>query len=96
MFRREVKSIDDLMGEFLRYSGLETPLLQHRLVNAWDEVMGPVVARYTRKKYISNQTLIVNIDNSALRAELSMMRSQVVEKLNSHVGARVIVDVKFR
>lgn len=96
MFRREVKPLDNLLGEFLKYSGLETPLLQHRLVNAWDEVMGPLVSRYTRKKYISNQTLIVIIDNSALRAELSMMRSQVVEKLNSHVGARVIVDVKFR
>ncbi|MBQ4295250.1 MAG: DUF721 domain-containing protein, partial [Prevotella sp.] len=39
--------------------------------------------------------LWVKINNSALRAELSMMRSEIVEKLNSHVGARIIVDVRF-
>ena len=61
MFRRDVKPIDSLMAQFLRASGLETPLLQWRLVNAWPEVAGEVIARYTGSVFLDNQTLNVNI-----------------------------------
>ena len=50
---------------------------------------------YTGDIFISNQTLMVKINNSALRAELSMMRTQLVNRLNQHVGVRVIADLKF-
>jgi hypothetical protein len=35
----------------------------------------------------------VKIENPALRQDLSMMRSQLVKKLNDHVGSFVISDV---
>ena len=57
--------------------------------------MGPVIAKYTEQVFISNQTLMVKINNSALRAELSMMRTQIVRLLNDHIGVRVIADVKL-
>ena len=56
---------------------------------------GQMVANYTSNVFISNQTLMVKIDNSALRAELSMMRTQLANRLNQHVGAFVISDIKF-
>ena len=40
MFRRDVKSINDLLNMYLRREGLETPLLQRRAVDAWDKVVG--------------------------------------------------------
>ena len=95
MFRRDVKKLDDVLARFLRVSGLETPLLQRRLIDSWGEVMGPVIAKYTEQVFISNQTLMVKINNSALRAELSMMRTQIVSLLNDHIGVMVIADVKL-
>jgi predicted nucleic acid-binding Zn ribbon protein len=95
MFRRDVKKLDDVLARFLRVSGLETPLLQRRLIDSWGEVMGPVIAKYTEQVFISNQTLMVKINNSALRAELSMMRTQIVRLLNDHIGVMVIADVKL-
>lgn len=81
--------------QILRMQGLETPLLQHRLINAWEEVAGNVVARYTGEKYIKNQTLMVKILNPSLRADLNMMRTQLKDKLNDYVGAQVIAEVRF-
>lgn len=37
MFRRKVKNIDELLNFTLRKEGLETPLLQKRLIDAWPE-----------------------------------------------------------
>ncbi|MBP7856677.1 MAG: DUF721 domain-containing protein [Prevotella sp.] len=94
MFRKEVKSIDELLQRFLREEGLETPLLQQRVVSAWETVAGAMVARYTGEKYIKNQMLFVKITNPALRQDLSMMRGQLVKRLNEAVGASVITDVR--
>ena len=57
MFRRKVQTLTDVLGKALRDGGLESPLLQKRIVDAWDVVVGPTVSRYTQQKYIRNQTL---------------------------------------
>ena len=79
----------------LRVLGLETPLLQKRLIDAWPEVAGEAVARYTNTVTIRNQTLYVHLSVPALRADLSMQRQELVQRLNAHVGAQVISDIRF-
>ena len=95
MFRRDVKSINDLLNMYLRREGLETPLLQRRAVDAWEKVVGVGVARCTGEKFIKNQTLFVKIQSPALRQDLTMMRSQLVKRINEAVGSMVIADVRI-
>ncbi|MEJ8770045.1 DUF721 domain-containing protein [Prevotella sp. HCN-7019] len=95
MFKKDVMSISDLINVYLRKEGLETPLLQKRLIDAWGVVAGHVVEQYTAEKFIKNQTLFVKILNPALRHDLSMMRAQLVKRLNQEVKCQVIVDVRI-
>ena len=95
MFRRKVQSIQNLLPDFLRRQGLESPLRQRRLLTSWEEVVGDPIARYTSERFIKNQTLYVKVHNPALRADLSMGRSLLVKRLNERAGAQVIVDIKF-
>jgi predicted nucleic acid-binding Zn ribbon protein len=93
MFKRQVQSLSEVLHQLLRQDGLETPLRQKRLLDAWETVTGSMVARYTGEKFIKNQTLHVKITNPALRQDLSMMRSQLLKRLNAEVGAMVISDI---
>ena len=95
MFKRDVLPLDEVLRKFLREEGLEVPLQQKRLIDAWEVVTGNVVSRYTAEKYIRNQTLFVKITNPALRQDLSMMRTQLVKRLNEQVGSFVISDIKI-
>jgi predicted nucleic acid-binding Zn ribbon protein len=95
MFKRDVQELKSLILRNLRSQGLETPLLQKRLIDSWPTVMGDAVACYTHSLYIRNQTLFVHLNSPALRFELSMQRQEIVNKLNAHVGSQVIADVKF-
>lgn len=95
MFKKDVKSIEEVLNHLLRSQGLETPLLQRRLIDAWETVTGTAVSRYTGEKFIKNQTLFVKITNPALRQDLSMMRTKLVQRLNAEVGAMVIADVRI-
>ena len=94
MFRREVKSVADVLQQLLREEGLETPLQQKRLIDSWETVTGRIVARYTTEKFIQNQTLYAKIVNPALRQDLAMMRQQLVKRLNEQVGSFIISDIK--
>jgi predicted nucleic acid-binding Zn ribbon protein len=96
MFKRDVLSVKDLILRNLRVQGLETPLLQKRLVEAWPAVAGEQIQRYTLNVYISNQTLYVHLSSPALRADLGMRRQELVKRLNAAVGAQVIADIRFR
>jgi predicted nucleic acid-binding Zn ribbon protein len=95
MFRKKVQTLDDVINQFLRHEGLETPLLQRRLMDSWEKVAGKTVMRYTGEKFIRNQTLFVKILNPALRADLSMMRTELVRKLNAEVGSMVITELRL-
>lgn len=95
MFKRKVLPLSEVLSDLIRKSGLETPLLQKRVVEGWDEVVGPVIVRYTLEKFIKNQTLFVKISNPALRADLSMRRSEIVKALNDKVGAFIIADIRM-
>lgn len=95
MFKRDVKELQELIMRNLRVQGLETPLLQKRLIEAWPVVAGPTVMRYTQETVIRNQTLYVRLSSPALRAELSMCRQELVKKLNDYVKSQVIADIRF-
>lgn len=95
MFRKHPQQIEKLVLGIVRNSGLETPLLQRRAMNLWDEVAGPLVAQYTTEKRIDNQTLCVKIQNPALRSELAMRKSELVRQINQRVGAQVICDIRL-
>ena len=95
MFKRDVQTLADILTQCLRHDGLETPLMQRRLIDAWGRVAGKAIEKYTGEKFIRNQILFVKIINPALRADLSMMRERLVNNLNVEVGARIITDIKF-
>ncbi|MCQ2113663.1 MAG: DUF721 domain-containing protein [Bacteroidaceae bacterium] len=95
MFRKREEKIGDILREFIREEGLETPLLQRRLIDSWQTVVGEAIAAYTDNLYIRNQNLFVHVNSSVIRAELSMQRTSLVKKLNETVKSTVITDIRF-
>lgn len=85
-----------LIRQFLREEGLETPLNEYRAESSWNELMGDMVARYTRSVNLRGGILYVSIINPALRQNLLMTKSAIIHKINTHVGALVVQNIVFR
>ena len=96
MRRNDAEQIGDMIRKFFRQNGLESPLNEYRLVQAWKDVVGSTINQYTSNLYIKNQTLYVHLTSSVLRQELMMGRDILVRNLNKQVGAQVIVNIIFR
>ncbi len=95
MERHKSIPINNLLDAWLRSEGLETPLLQYRLIQGWPVVMGNAVAQYTGDIRIYGNVLRVQIKNPALRQNLLMMRTEIARKMNDFVRAQVIQEVTF-
>lgn len=95
MRRSKTEQIGDVVRLFMRQEGLESPYNEYRLINSWEELMGQGIARYTGEMFIKNQTLFVKILSPVIKNDLIMSRSQIVRKLNEHVGSQVITDIRF-
>lgn len=95
MRRTKTDNITNLLQQFLRSEGLETPLNEFRLISAWGEVVGADIAAKTHAQHISQQRLHVKVDSAPLRTDLIMKRKDLVQKLNQEVKAQVITDIVF-
>ena len=89
------RPLGDVLREFLNTYSLNRKLNETRLIHAWEKVVGPLVAKYTRKMYIRNKVLFVKVESPALRTELSFSRTKIIRALNEEVKATVIEDIAF-
>ena len=96
MKKTNTSQVGGVILQYLRETGLETPLNEHRLIQAWGTVLGPAVSRYTKELRIYNQVLFVTITSAALRNELMMRRAELTARLNAEVGAQVITQIVLR
>ena len=89
MKRNDAEQIGEMIRKFFRQNALEAPLNEYRLIQAWKDVVGPAITKYTSNLY-------VHLTSSVLRQELMMGRDLLVKNLNKQVGAQVIVNIIFR
>jgi len=95
MKRRNAVEIGELIRQYLRAEGLETPLNEYRIIQSWGVIAGPAIQKYTGEIFVKNSILNVKIKSPALRQNLNMNRTALAQRLNEHVGAQVITEVRF-
>ena len=79
MKRNDAEQIGEMIRKFFRQNALEAPLNEYRLIQAWKDVVGPAITKYTSNLYIKNQILYVHLTSSVLRQELMMGRDLLVQ-----------------
>lgn len=63
------------------------------LIAAWPQLMGNAIANRTKQLYIRDKKLFVKVESSVIKHELLLMRSQIIGRMNEHVGQVVIEEV---
>ena len=89
------QALADILVDYLRQNGLEQPLLERQVVEAWPQVMGAATARMTRENEMKDGFLRVKIKSAALRSQLFECRYTILRKLNERVGGNVVKEIRF-
>lgn len=97
MIKRNARDLGSILREVMEEDTvLKSRIAEHRVLRAWEEVLGEGVNKYTTSLYIKRGVLFVHLNSSVLRAELSMNKKNLVEKLNEFAEMDIIRDVVLR
>ena len=97
-WNERVIPISEAIDSFMNQSGLTRKMRHDSLGRAWCEILGDDLAEHTRlSRKIQRGVLKVEVDSSALLAELSGLRkAEIIRKLNEQVKSVYVEDIKFR
>ena len=88
-------TLGEAIKELLKAYDLEERYVETGIVNSWEDVVGRMIARYTKRLYVKDKKLYVKIENAAIVNELKFARQKIVKALNQQAGQEVITDIVF-
>lgn len=80
---------------FAQSPQIRSRLYQTRVEKMWLELMGPVVNSYTRRIKLEGQVLLIFVDSSPLKSELTIMKETILESVNQRLGEEYVKEVKI-
>lgn len=93
MSRGEDINIKQAIDQLLDTYKIRKKFDETAVVSAWPEVMGTAIANRTQNVYVRDRRLYVKIESAVVKNELVLMRSQILARLNEHVGQVVVDDL---
>jgi predicted nucleic acid-binding Zn ribbon protein len=90
-----MQPLSSLIPELLRDLKLQGSLAGWRAVVEWPQVVGERLARRTRATRWREGRLWVEVDGSVWMHELSVLKRDLVRRLNEHLGEERVVDLVF-
>ncbi len=87
------RRLRDVLQKVVARLGLERDVEDYRLWQAWDEVVGPDVARNAQPAALNGRRLVVTVRNNVWMQELSLLREELCRRLNQWMGRHVVSEI---
>jgi predicted nucleic acid-binding Zn ribbon protein len=86
-------SIGDALNLFLEKSHWKPKVIELRMREEWEAIVGKTIAKYTRNINLFNKKLTIYSDVAPLKQELQLGREQLVVRINEYFGERVVEEI---
>lgn len=97
MQKKNAQSLSEALSDFFdENSALRVKMAQQRVIRGWNELFGEGISKYTGNLYFNRGILYVHLTSAVLRAELMMIKEELIKKLNDHAEIPVVNDIVFR
>ena len=81
---------------FLQSQELAAALRPHLAKAHWVGVVGPQVAGVTQVEAVRDGVLVVRVKNSVWANELTLLKEDMLRRLNAKLGGRILTDIHFK
>ena len=88
--------LKDLLKAMLKQYKLEGKMDEVDLNSNWEDLMGKLISNHTKKLYMRDKKLFIELDSPVIRQELSYGKTLIIEKVNGFAGKELINDVILR
>lgn len=87
------ETMKQAIDRLLKAYKLDRKMDEVEVLNSWETMMGPMIAKHTREIFISDRILHIRLNSSVLREELSYAKTKIKDMMNEKAGREIIDDV---
>ncbi len=96
MRKSDSQSIGEVLSEYIKSMRIDSRLQEQKVIKLWPELMGPAIEKVTKKVYLKEGKLYVELSSSVARNELLMMREGIITVLNKRVGGEIVKEIVLK
>ncbi len=89
----KVEKLSRTLQKILAARGLSGRLDIFRIIGQWEVLVGDVIARHTQPLSLKGKKLSVQVDSSVWMQQLSLLKPELIEKVNRGLGEGTITNV---
>ncbi len=93
--RHEITHISQAIQELLKSQHLKPKFDEANVVASWERIVGKAIARRTRRVYVRNKVLFVELQSPSMKQDLGYHKSQMLELFSKEFGEGVITEIVF-
>jgi predicted nucleic acid-binding Zn ribbon protein len=87
--------VDVVLAQVLEKHGVQKQVQRVSVLDLWPEIVGERVAAVTRVKGLDRDALFVEVRSSAWLMELSMLKTEVLERVNARLADAPLERIVF-
>jgi hypothetical protein len=87
------QSLQEVIDDLLDAYKLRGKFNQKKIIASWERIMGKTIANRTDAIFFRENKLIVKLNSSVLREELSFSKNKIIQLLNEDIGEEVVKEV---
>ncbi len=86
-------SIGEALSHLLEKSKWKPRIMELRMRQEWEQMMGATIAKYTRDVSLKDKKLTIYTDVAALKQELMFGKEQLIDKINAYFEETAVTDI---
>ena len=91
----KVETVQQIMPKLMKSLGLSGEYKARLVIFYWEKIVGEVLAAKVQPQRIEFQTLFLTAKSSSWANQLLYFKQDIVQKVNSFMGERLIKDIRF-
>jgi predicted nucleic acid-binding Zn ribbon protein len=85
--------IGDAIQELLKSYHIKNKFDEANLVTSWERLVGKPVAKRTKKVFIRNRVLFVELDSPSMKHDLNLHKGQILEVFQKEFGKDMLGEI---
>lgn len=89
----DIQHVSDAIKSLLNQYHLKPKFDEASVVASWEKMVGKPMARHTKKIYVRNKVLFVELDSPTMKSDLSFHKNQLLRTLEEEFGKGVLKEI---
>lgn len=91
-----MQKVEEILTITIRNMGIEKKYNAQSVIVHWKKIVGDDIASHTYPVLVQSGILLIAVNNSVWCHHLSMMKDNIISKINDFIGEKLILDIRFQ